>query len=286
MSTSTNMLSKNSKDSIEKRERREKEREYVTLIGQAQVWRLYQDIGITGELLIERENELQLIDLSGAQEPIVWLCGKSFSSQEMIIQKLHILDLSLERITWPGGRIGALTSTLDGRRAVILELAADPTQSPRLWLWNDGSWSAIAGQVTPDISSKLACLDESRIVFESIDRRLTILNLDTKSVEIGPPACCPASASDIREWYAISRGRVVRFPYEQSFRHTPTMHKGFDFSHVTTLRVTRDGQVFTWTEPRSLYRSKGYIQKLGRRRKRFPQIDNGVGAVLGPYSLT
>jgi hypothetical protein len=120
-------------------------------------------------------------------------------------------------------------------------------------------------------------------VYESVDRQLTILDLVSGHIEIGPSGCCPAAAGDIREWYALSSGRVVRFPFEQSFSHPPTALGGFDFGNATTLRVTRDGNVFTWTMPRWGYRSKGYIQQRGRSRKRFRLIDEGIGAVLGQF---
>jgi hypothetical protein len=116
-----------------------------------------------------------------------------------------------------------------------------------------------------------------------VDRKLNILDLDSGKTEIGPSGCCPAAAGDIKEWYALSGGRVMRFPFEQSFSHQPTALGDFDFGNVTTLRVTRDGNVFTWREPRFGYRSKAYIQQRGRARQRFRLIDDGIGAVLGPF---
>lgn len=196
---------------------------------------------------------------------------------------MKLPSLSREHLAWNGGRVGALASAPDGRRVVALELPSDTSEQPALWLWDGNSWNAVKQQVISDISSKLAWLDGTRIVYESVNRQLTILDLATGHIEIGPSGCCPAAAGDIREWYAISNGRVVRFPFELSFTNPPTALDGFDFGNVTTLRVTRDGNVFTWTEPRWGYRSKGYIQQRGPSRKRFRLIDEGIGAVLGPF---
>jgi len=256
---------------------------YVTFVNQQRTWGLYRGIGGDGELLSELNDALALHDLSAAHQPILWVCSQSSGSENVSIQRVKLPALSSESIAWNGGRVGALASAPDGEQAVTLELPSDTDEQPRLWLWDGHSWNAVEGRVAPDISSKLAWLDETRIVYESVDRLLTVLDLDTGQVEIGPPGCCPAAAGDLREWYAISNGRVARFPFEQSFRHPPASLDGFTFGNVTTLRVTRDGEVFTWTEPRFGYRSKGYIQQRGQLRKRFQQGDEGIGAALGPF---
>jgi hypothetical protein len=260
--------------------------DYITVSGQPQAWQLCRGIGRDGELLMQRENEVQLVDLSGAQEPFIWVCGKSIGDQEIVIQRIHLIDLSVERIPWSGSRVGALACAPDGTRAATIELPAEGDLQPRLWLWNGEAWSAIPSERTPDISSKLAWLDDTQLAFESAERRLAILNLRTSHVEVGPPGCCPAAASDIREWYAIANGCAIGFSGERPFGRTTNIGKHFNFGHVTTLRVTRDGKVFSWTEPHSLYRQRGYIQKRGEQRRDFPQLENGVGAVLGPYPST
>jgi hypothetical protein len=81
--------------------------------------------------------------------------------------------------------------------------------------------------------------------------------------------------------------RVVRFPIDHPFAAAPDPVTDFDIRNVTTLRVSHDGNVVTWTEPRWIYQSKGYVQRRGeaRRRFRFRNIDEGIGAVLGPYDV-
>lgn len=256
---------------------------YVTFVDHQRTWRLYRGVGGEGEVIKDLNDATPLHDLTAAHEPILWVCSQSSSNQESSIERVQLPSLSGEHLAWNGGRVGALASAPDGQEAVALELPSNTSEQPALWLWDGNSWNAVKHEVISDISSKLAWLDGARIVYESVARQLTVLDLVTGHIEIGPSGCCPAAAGDIREWYAISNGRVVRFPFEQSFSHPPAMLDGFSFGNVTTLRVTRDGAIFTWTEPRFGYRSKGYIQQRGQGRKRFRHIDEGIGAVLGPF---
>jgi hypothetical protein len=259
--------------------------EYVTFVSHKRTWRLHRGIGSDGGLLAERIDSPLLLDLSAAQQPILWVSGHVDSNRESIIQRLTLPDLESQPIPWNGGRVGALTNSPDGQQAVALELPEQPHEQPRLWLWKANTWNAVEVQVIPDISSKLAWLDATQIVYESNSRQLTIYDLGTSDNAIGPLGCCPTVAGELHEWYAINNGRVLRFPLKQSFVHPPEIFEGFSFGHVTTLRVTRDGRVATWTEPRLLYQSKGFLQERGSRRKRFRELDEGIGAVLGPYSF-
>ena len=256
---------------------------YVTFVDLRGKWSLYRGVGDEGEVINDLSGATPLHDLTAAHEPILWVCSQSSGDQETSIQRVKLPALRSEPLAWNRGRVGAIASAPDGRQAVALELPSDTREQPSLWLWDGNCWNAVKNQVTSDISSKLAWLDGARIAYESVDRRLTVLDLVSGHIEIGPFGCCPAAAGDIREWYALSNGRVVRFPFEQSFNHPPTALDGFSFGDVTTLRVTRDGNVFTWTEPRFGYRSKGYVQQRGRNRKRFRLIDEGIGAVLGQF---
>lgn len=257
---------------------------YLTFVDLQGKWRLYRGVGDGGEILCDLPDATPLHDLSAAHEPVLWVCSQSSrSNQESSVQRVKLPALSSEDLAWNGGRVGALAAAPDGRQVVALELPSATGQQPALWWWDGNSWTGVKQQVVSDISSKLAWLDGARIVYESAERRLTILDLVSGDTEIGPSGCCPAAAVDIREWYALSSGRVVRFPFEQSFSNPPAALAGFDFGNVTTLRVTRDGNVFTWTEPRWGYRSKGYIQQRGESRKRFRLIDEGIGAVLGQF---
>jgi hypothetical protein len=251
---------------------------YVTFVDLKGKWRLYRGVGAEGDLINELDSATLLHDLSSARDPLLWVCGQTSAS----IQRVKLGDLSSEDMNWSGGRVGALASAPDGQQCVVLELPSDVGPQPTLRMWNGSSWMQIHTNVMPDISSRLAWLEESRIVYESLERRLTILNFVSGATEVGPAGCCPAAAAGMREWYAISAGRVLRFPFEKSFANLTTLDE-FNFGNVTTLRVTSDGNVFTWTEPKWGYRSKAYFQERGKRRKRFRLIDDAIGAVLGPF---
>jgi hypothetical protein len=260
---------------------------YLTFINQRQTWRLYRGIGSDGALLVERSAMPPLHDLSAAEQPVLWVSSQD-TSERQIVQRLTLPDLQNESISWRGGRIGALASAPDGRQAVALSLPDGIDEQPRLWLWNERSWEEVESQMAPGISSKLAWLDHARVVYESFERRLTLLDLNTGRTMSGPPGCCPTVAISRREWYAVSADRVARFPLTESFgnrRVEQATLEGFTFGEVTTLRITHDGQVCTWTEPRPLHRSKGYVQQRGGRRRRFRAIDAGLGAVVGPYDV-
>jgi|KBSSwiStaDraftv2_1062776.scaffolds.fasta_scaffold24013_4 hypothetical protein len=256
---------------------------YVTFIDLKGKWRLYRGLGAEGELIKELDPAALLHDISPAQAPLLWVCGQTSVDQAGSTQRVKLHDLSREDVSWSGGRVGAIASAPDGQRCVALGLPSDVGQQPALSLWNGSSWKPIAPQVMPDISSKLAWLDGSRIVYESVERKLTILDISLGNTEVGPSGCCPAAAAGIREWYAIANGRVMRFPFEKSFASPAATLDEFNFGNVTTLRVTGDGNVFTWTEPKWGYRSKAYFQERGKRRRRFQVIDDAIGAVLGPF---
>ena len=252
---------------------------YVTFIDLKGKWRLYRGAGAEGELIKDLDPATLLHDLSPAQVPLLWVCGQTLPNQ---VQRVKLDDLSVEDVSWSGGRVGAIASAPDGQRCVALALPSDVGQQPALSMWNGSSWMPIQSRIMADISSRLAWLDGSRIVYESVERKLTILDLSSGATEVGPAGCCPAAAVGIREWYAISSGRVMRFPFENSFANQTTLDD-FKFGNVTTLRVTRDGNVCTWTEPKWGYRSKAFFQERGKPRKRFELIDEGIGAVLGPF---
>jgi hypothetical protein len=259
--------------------------EYVTFVSEQRSYRVYRGVGGNGRLLKERRDGPPLHDLSAASQPTLWTCSQSSGTEKTVIERLSLPALSSETITWNGGRVGALACAADGQSAMALELPSDIGEQPCLWLWSRAAWKRVESPVVPDISSKLAWLDASRIAYESAARRLVNLDIETGHVESGPPGCCPAAAPKRSEWYAIDDGHVRRFPFERGLSDPPGTLDDLSFGHVTMLRVTHDGEVFTWTEPTLGYSSRGFIQKRGEPRQRFPQIDHGVGAVLGPFEI-
>lgn len=259
--------------------------EYLTFVSRKGVWQLYQGVGDQGVPVAQGQASLSVQDMSAAAQPWLWLCGQAGGGRGAV-HKLALPDLRGEAITWSGSRVGAVASTADGERAVALELPAAPSQQARLLLWSGDHWQPLRLSAFPDVSSKVAWLDERRIVYESGQRRLVVADVLTGESHAGPRGSWPASASLRGEWYAVVDAQVVVFPSRDPFQDSPTRLAGFDFGHVTTLRVSQDGQVCSWTQPRFLYRSKGYVQRRGERRARFRALDDGIGAVIGPYSLS
>lgn len=257
--------------------------EYATFIGRGQTSQVYRGIGADGPLLGELSHAFPLHDFSAAGRALLWVCGYAADGRGTFVERLTLPSMHREQITWRGGRVGALVTNRDGQQAVALELPQDTAGRPALWWWHGSGWIAAPDQVIPDISSRLAWLDGSRVVFESAQRRLCVLDLDGGKTEQGPISYYPAAAADIQQLYAISQGQVVCFPFMHLFDSPPAILHGFSFRHVTTLRVTHCGNVFTWTEPRFIYRSRGYIQRRGHCRMRFQPIDKAVGGVIGPF---
>jgi hypothetical protein len=258
---------------------------YLTFVSRDQTFYLYKGIGTEGQLLRETSQQDRLIDFCPGQQPILWLASRRANSEQGAIRRLLLPDLAGEEMSWPGGRVGAIACAPDGEQALVLELPEHPAARPRLWWWATQAWQVVEATLTPDISSKLAWLDGTRVVFESTDRALAVLDLSNGNVEVGPSGCCPVAAAAAHEWYALSGGAVSRFSFDPALRRLPTLSEGLQFGRVSALRVTSDGQVFTWVEARFHYRLRGFIQQRGQRQTHFPLIEHGLGAVLGPYTL-
>ena len=186
-------------------------------------------------------------------------------------------------VAWPGGRLQAIAVSPDGSRVAAVEIPSELRGVPALWLRDGAGWQRVPTGPQPDISTRLAWLEPSRLAYESADRRLVLLDLQSGQHEVGPVGSCPVAAPDRREWYAIVGGRVMTFAWQRPFASPPAALGGFRLGQVATLRVTRDGQVLAWTEPRLALRTRGYLQFGGRRRVRFRALEQGNGAVIGPY---
>ena len=233
-------------------------------------WRLHE--AERGPVIAEVDPAPQVHDLSAAVEPVLWL-----STQEALY-RLALPELaSAERIPWDGERIGALACSPDGTRAVVVE---HDGEAPRLRIWDGSGWEHVAARARPDISGGVAWVDGSRIAYETSERRLLLLDTATGAESHGPAGCCPAAAVRIGRWYAIAAGRAVSFPTQDA---DPAPLEGFSMHGPTSLSVTADGEVCTWTEARALYRVRAYVQRRGGRRRRLPERERGAAAVIGPY---
>jgi hypothetical protein len=259
--------------------------EYVTFVARRSIWRLYKGVGGHHRQLRERLGMDRLSGLGTGSSSVFWAFGSRAEPRRDFIQRVRLPNLDSEDARWGGHRVGAVAGSHDSEGALAIALPDRLREGTAVWRFQGRYWKGLELAVTPDISSKVAWLDMSLCVYESTARRLTLLHLDTGLTEEGPRGCCPVVAPEIREWYAICQGKVVRFEFHNPFGRAAKPVEGIDFGNVTSLQVTADGQVWAWTEPRIGYQSKGFIQQKGCRRERFPEVDTGVSAVLGPLSL-
>src|SRR5206468_4032580 len=92
-------------------------------------------------------------------------------------------------------------------------LPSDVDQIPVLKLWDRSGWEDLPGSPPPHISTKLAWLGGSdRVVYESVDRRLTAADLPTARSQVGPAGSNPAAAPRSSSWFAVVNERVAAFP--------------------------------------------------------------------------
>ena len=239
---------------------------YVTFLHAAGRWSLYRGIGDDDEPVATGRLDEQAADVDAATAPVVWLAGRGS------VHRLDVTRRTFDRVPWEGGRLGAITSSPDGGQAIVLDAGA------HLHRWTGEAWDVLDVAPAPDISSKLAWLEGTTLVYESVERVLRRVDLTTRRVAPGMPGSNPAAARSAGECFAISGGRAVRGV-------APPTDAGFDARNPTTLRVSDDGAVLTWTQPRFLYQMKGFVQERGRPRRRFRALDRGIGGVFGPYDL-
>lgn len=239
---------------------------YVTFVHARGKWSLHPGVGDADEPLATGRLDEQAADVDAATAPAVWLAGRDS------VHRLDVARGAFDRIPWEGDRLGAITSSPDGDEAIVLDAGA------RLYRWRGEEWEPLEVAPAPDVSSKLAWLEGTTLVYESIERVLRRIDLDTRRVAPGVPGSNPAAARSAGDCFAISGGRAVRGT-------DSVADAGFDARNPTTLRVSDDGAVLTWTQPRLLYQSKAFVQERGRPRKRFRALDRGIGGVFGPYDL-
>jgi hypothetical protein len=257
--------------------------DYFTFISDRKGWRLHQGIGAAQELLVLRSRAPQVFHLSAAREPVLWVSCSNDGSPPRTVKRVELPGLEEEEVPWERGRIGAIASSPDGDRAAVLSLDEGIREPPWLWAWDGGTWGRIETTQPPDVSSKLAMIDGARVVYESNSRRLTALDISAGTLDVGPVASFPTVALDADSLYSITADGVVCFPLNTSFEGAPSLVEGIRFHRPSSLYATHDGEVFTWTEPRFIHRLKGYIQQRGQPRQRLREIDQGIGAVLGPH---
>jgi hypothetical protein len=259
--------------------------EYFTFIASTDVWRLHRGLSEAGPVVTERHQALPVLDFDAAEVPTIWAIAYSERADRPTLVRVSLVDLTFESIPWTGGRLGAVACSAQGAQVVVLRLPSGIDDRVTLWSWSGGDWSELDTAIAPDISSKLAWLGAGQIVYESHRRQLTVVDLATGRIQSGPEGSLPAASRTDDQWIAFSQGRVQRFSGDQPFAGSPVTD--FEIGEVSTLRLSGDGRVCTWSEPIVPKRSKGYIQERGGHAQRFRAIDDGVarGAVVGPYDV-
>jgi hypothetical protein len=257
--------------------------DYLTFVATRDgTWRLHRGVGSVGELLGERRDVLALRAIAAAAEaPILWI-----SDAARGVERLRLPALLSEPVVPLSGRVSAIAASADGEQIVALELPDEAHGQVRLMRGSGSDWQRLDPRPLPHISSGLAWIGEGRVAYETVERRLAVLNLgEGKRSSVGPPGRSPAAAPLDDAWFAITPEGVVRFGLDDDlFRVRPA---GFDFGrHVSQMQMTSDGEICAWTEQRFHHRVKGYLQRRGGRRQRQPEGDTGLAAILGPFELS
>ena len=255
---------------------------YLTFVAEGFTWRLYEGIGASNAAIAERRGK-PVFDFSAGDAPVLWLIASEQAGGPSELHRLHLPQLEREAHASPAPRLGAVASAPDGEAAAVLALPGDIDELPTIWHWSTGRWQSVTATVRPDISSKLAWIAPRHLAFESSGRRLTVLDLDTGAAQEGPEGCCVVAATRIGRWFALSAGTGISFSAQDPFKHPAEPIDGVSLRDPGSLRVTADGEVFTWTQSLPFHRVRGYVQKRGSRPIHFPTIERGSGGVVGPY---
>jgi len=253
---------------------------HVTLLARTGRWQLLAGAGDGGTVLGERSNAPRLVDVSFAAVPLLWACTKVAAGRWMV-EQLEVPSLCVRQTGEVGWRADAIASSPDGRRVVLLR--GDGQDG--LWLGPQPGWTLLPCSTSPDAASRLAWIEERRLAFESAQRRLCTLDLESGDLETGPSGAWPAAAPRSGRWFAISAGHPVALPLSPRGALEPQPLAGFDVAHPTSLRASCDGQVLTWTEPRLWFGIDTYVQSSGQQRTRLGRAGDALVAVGGSYEI-
>ena len=236
-------------------------------------------------MLARRSHPRALIDFGTGTDPVLWMCRPDYDSPGTFLERVRLPGLVPERVATLNAKLSAIAVSSDGQRIVAIKISPVEGRTPDFMLWDGKNWSQVPSEVKPDISSRLAWIDDHSIAFESQARNLSILNLNTGVSEQGPTGCCPTRATDLRRWYGLCGGRALAFNADEKKRWESTGVEEFRIKNATSLSVTADGEVFTWTEPRFWFGSRTFIQKRGQVRICHHKLKEGTWAVLGPFKM-
>jgi hypothetical protein len=261
---------------------------YRTFVSRRSGWRIYDGIGDRGRPHVSRDGAPVATHLAQSAAGELWATVGEGPRQ---VVRVEIPGLSTRSLPDPGARLGALAVSPDGGRVLVTALPDGPNGQVELLVSGGPTgWLRQPTDVAPHISSRLAWLDTDRVVFESAQRRLTVLALATGSVATLRPGRLPTAAPLARRWHAVVAGKVVEVGYDETGLMDDPAERGWRpvrdvrFGEVSSLAVTPDGAAFLWTSPKFLYQVKGFAQRRGGSRVRMRSVDVGVGIILSATS--
>src|SRR4029453_6280926 len=138
-------------------------------------------------------------------------------------------DLSVEQTVELAWRADAIAVAPDGERIVLLQSGTG--EGPRLWLWSKSDSKSLAA--APDLSTRLAWIDESKIAYENRERQLCLIDAETGETTFGLPGHWPRAAQRTDQWYAITGTAAVAFSIHDSGHTKPGRIEGISFGRVT-----------------------------------------------------
>jgi len=255
---------------------------YFTFISRRANAALHAGVGDRGDRVAEVRGIGRVTSIAASTKPSLWVCIREEGEPHSRLRRLAIPSLQVEADI-EVARVGALACGDDPSSVVFVEIPLADTGEVKLVRLTGDSAERIPGP-PPDISSQVAWTGSRQLAYEASDRRLCVIDMASGAHQLGPTGRNPAAALAAREWYAVVGTQAVRFPAAEPFAAAPLPLEGFSIGEPTSLRFTHDGNVCTWMEPKALYESRGYVQTKGGERIRMRALDDGIGAVIGPYS--
>ena len=253
---------------------------YLTFYARTDRWQILEGIGETGKVVADRLQPPVLVDFAPLVSPWMWTCVTKGADSLTLIERIRVRTLHVEETHELDRPVQAIACAPDGRLAFLQYGTTEQTQ---LRIRSEAEWSVVETVMHPDLSSRLAWIDDSRIAFENVERRLSVIDLDSGRTTVGPPGTFPTAAAGADRWFAIADGEVIAFDLDDRDLERPTPVARLAARRPTSLRVTHDGEVFVWTEPRLVFGTRSMVQRPPGRSHRMRELEDGLTAVMGPY---
>jgi hypothetical protein len=254
-------------------------KDYLTFFAGPEEWRVHQGIGTAGPVLSRRKPVFPVADFSASYQPHFWVCGNEQ------VKCFDFAELVERPVPAPTGRLTAVAAAPEQVAAVALQAPSTHRDSVKILRGDASGWTTLQASAAPDISSRLAWIDQQHIAYESAERLLCVHDMKNGEIQKGPPGAAPASAAGSDKWFAIVAGRIVEFPVNDPFAKEAVPVTGYDFEKPQRLWPSQDGAVFTWIEPFRLYRNRGFIQAHGKKAIEIRDWSEAPVFVAGPYVL-